>query len=210
MKIKVIIVDDHELIRQGIVSLLGAEEDIDIVAAYSSGNSLVTGIEQHDADVVLLDLQLENENGLDWLLKIKEQYPAVKVLILSSNENVHNISLLLKSGASGYLFKNTRSRELAAGIRHVVKSDTPYLLPEVAHFINSKNRSAASLNTLTPRELEVLQLIAKEFTSQEIAAKLGISPRTIEIYRLGLMQKMDAKNMVGMVKKAIMLGLIKE
>lgn len=210
MKIKVIIVDDHELIRQGIVSLLGAEEDIDIVAAYSSGNSLVKGIEQHAADVVLLDLQLENENGLDWLLKIKEQYPAVKVLILSSNENVHNISLLLKSGASGYLFKNTRSRELAAGIRHVVKSDTPYLLPEVAQFINSKNRSAASLNTLTPRELEVLQLIAKELTSQEIAAQLGISHRTIEIYRLGLMQKLDAKNMVGMVKKAIMLGLIKE
>lgn len=210
MKIKVLVVDDHELIRQGIVSLLAGEADIEIAATYSSGHALMTGIVQHTADVVLLDLQLENENGLDWLLKVKEQFPEVKVLILSSNENVHNISLLLKSGASGYLFKNTRTRELAAGIRHVMQSGTPYLLPEVAQFINSKNKNAASLNTLTPRELEVLRLIAKELTSQEIAAQLGISHRTIEIYRLGLMQKMDAKNMVGMVKKAIMLGLIKE
>lgn len=210
MIIKVLVVDDHELIREGIVSLLSGETDIEIAATYSAGNALMTGIVQHKADVVLLDLQLEHENGLAWLLKVKEQFPAVKVLILSSNENIHNIGLLLKSGASGYLFKNTRMRELAAGIRHVMHHDTPYLLPEVAQFIHSKNKSLSSLNTLTPRELEVLQLIAKELTSQEIAAQLGISHRTIEIYRLGLMQKMDAKNMVGMVKKAIMLGLIKE
>lgn len=209
MKIKVVVADDHDLVRQGIAALLSGEEDIDIVASYSSGSALLSGLMQlNTPDVVLLDLQLAEESGLDYLLKIKQQFPTIKVLILTSNENIHNVSLLIKSGASGYLFKNTKAKELADGIRHVAQDDTPYLLPEVAKYI--QNKTTSNINTLTPRELEVLQLIANELTSQEIATKLGISHRTIEIYRLGLMQKLDAKNMVGMVKKAIMLGLIKE
>ena len=209
MKIKVVVADDHELIREGIVSLLSGEADIEIMAAYSSGTALLSGIMQQSAiDVVLLDLQLAAESGSDYLLKIKQHYPEIKVLILSSNENIHNVSLLIKSGASGYLFKNTRTKALAAGIRHVMQSDSPYLLPKVAKYIH--NKTAAAINTLTPRELYVLQLIAQELTSQEIGARLHLSQRTMESYRLMLMQKLDVKNMVGMVKKAIMLGLIKE
>lgn len=209
MKIKVVVADDHEMVREGIAALLAGETDIEIVASYSSGTALFNGIMQNpNVDVVLLDLQLASESGLDYLLKLKQHFPEIKVMILTSNENIHNVSLLIKSGASGYLFKNTRTKEIATGIRHIMQYDTPYLLPEVAKFI--QNKTSAAINTLTPRELEVLQLIANENTSQEIAAHLGISHRTIEIYRLGIMQKLDAKNMVGMVKKAIMLGLIKE
>lgn len=210
MSIKVIIVDDHELIRKGLISLLKDENDIDVVAEYASGNSLINGIRQTSPDVVLLDLQLPGDNGLNLLLKVKETFPAIKVIILSSNENIYTISLLLKNGANGYLFKDASTTALASAIRFVYHNDKPFLLPEIERTLKQKIKSTVSHNALTPREIDVLQLIAQEKTSHEIADALGLSYRTVEIYRLGLMQKLDVKNMVGMVKKAIMLGLVKE
>lgn len=210
MVIKIILVDDHELIRKGVETLLSGEKDIEIVASLSSGVSLLRSIEQLQPAVVLLDLQLAEESGLDYLFKIKQDFPEVKVIILSSNENIHNVGLLIKSGASGYIFKNAKTKELAHAIRSVYTQEKPYLAQEIARDLNKKTNEILHYNALTPRELDVLRLITKELTSQEIARELGLSNRTVEIYRLGLMQKLEAKNMVGMVKKAIMLGLVND
>lgn len=210
MSIKVIIVDDHELIRKGLITLLAAEQDIEVLAEYASGLSLLNGIQQLSPDVIVLDLQLPGDNGLNLLLRVKEHYPRLKVLMLSTNENIHTISLLLKNGANGYLFKDASASVLAGAIRFVYEQEKPFLLPETERILRSKLKGAANHNALTPREVDVLQLIAQEKTSHEIADLLGLSYRTVEIYRLGLMQKLDVRNMVGMVKKAIMLGLIRE
>lgn len=149
------------------------------------------------------------------LPRSKEKYPAVKILILTSNDNIHNIKLLLNKGADGYILKNTEQDFLIQAIREarygdrkekVISQDVSQNLKKL---IAKDKQFLFGTNQLTQREQEVLQLIAQELTSQEIGRRLHLSQRTVESYRLILMQKLDVKNMVGMVKKAIMLGLIK-
>lgn len=134
--------------------------------------------------------------------------------MLSSNDNIHNIKLLLNNGADGYLLKNTDQSTLIQSIKDAVNKSIkkPIVSPETENqlkLLSEKNKTHFNnAQHLTPREKDVLQLIAQELTSQEIGEKLHLSQRTVESYRLMLMQKLDVKNMVGMVKKAIMLGLI--
>lgn len=210
MSIRVALVDDHELIREGIKNLLNNCPGISLVGEYSKGVYLLNGLRNDLPDVILLDLQLPDQHGEELLPVIKQTYPDIKVIILTTNENIYNIKKLLNIGADGYIFKNTDSKLLAEGINHVIKESTPFLPEYVRQSIKRKTSTLDKNISLTPREMEVLRLSALEHTSKEIGDILQINHRTVEIFRRGIMQKLDANNMVGVVKKAIMLGLIKE
>lgn len=214
MSIKVIVTDDHPMVRMGVVTMLQSQPDIEILAQYESATQLLNGLVHVQPDIVLLDLQLSDANGESLIPVIKEKYPLIKILILTSNDNIHNIKLLLNKGANGYILKNTEQDFLIQAIKRVYESDTKVKV--ISDEVNAnlkkliaKDAVLYNANQLTPRELEVLQLIAQELTSHEIGQKLHLSQRTVESYRLILMQKLDVRNMVGMVKKAILLGLIK-
>jgi DNA-binding NarL/FixJ family response regulator len=211
--IKVAITDDHPLVREGLISLLQSQASIHVIAAYENGNYLVEGLKQQQPDVLLLDLQLSNgPEGKDLVILIKNLYPGVRIIILTSNDNAYNIQLLLNSGADGYILKSIEQRLLIEAIEKVYQGES-YLSPEIKDLLLSTMRKSSNTlqnNTeLTTREMQILQLIAEELTSQEIASRLHLSARTVETYRLGIMQKLGVKNMVGMTKKAIMLGIIK-
>ncbi len=210
MSIRVVILDDHVMIRKGLCNLLSDTPGIEIVAEYEHPNHLLTGLKTDTPDVLLLDLQLRDHSGEELLPVIKRDYPGVRVIILTSNENTYNVRKLINAGANGYVFKNADTRILADAINHVYYEEGPFLPDEVKESIRRKITQVDKNISLTPRETDVLKLIAQELTSQEIGAMLQINHRTVEIYRQGIMQKLGVKNMVGMVKKAIMLGLIVE
>lgn len=181
---------------------------IRIIAEYEKGSHLIAGLREEVPDIVLLDLQLPDYGGEVLLPLIKASYPALRVIIVTSNENAYNIKMLLKAGADGYVLKNSDATLLITAIDHVYQHDTPFVPPTLESAIRQKEKQTGYSVSLTPREMDVLRLIAQELTSHEIGAALQINHRTVEIYRLGIMQKLGTKNMVGMVKKAILLGLI--
>lgn len=208
MPIKIALVDDHLMIRKGLRNMLDHFPHIHIIAEYEKGSHLIAGLREEVPDIVLLDLQLPDYGGEVLLPLIKDSYPALRVIIVTSNENAYNIKMLLKAGADGYVLKNSDADLLITAIDHVYHNDTPFVPPALESAIRQKEKQTGYSVSLTPRETDVLRLIAQELTSHEIGAALQINHRTVEIYRLGIMQKLGTKNMVGMVKKAILLGLI--
>ncbi len=216
MNIKIILVDDHPMVRLGVAAMLNNQPDFEILGQYEKITQLTASINALRPDIVLLDLQLSDGNSESLISNLKRDYPQIKILVLSSNDNIHNIKLILNKGADGYILKNTEQDFLVQAIRDVYHNDgkDKIISAEVAKNLKRLTAKDADFlsnpNYLTPREQQVLQLMARELTSHEIGALLHLSQRTVESYRLILMQKLDVKNMIGMVKKAIMLGLIKE
>lgn len=211
MKIRIAITDDHPMMLNGMKNILQSQEDFEIVALYGNGNDLMEGLQKKQPDVLVLDVHLPDITGEELARVIKRKYPNIKVLILTSHDSIFFIRALLRAGVAGYVLKTSDQAILIEAIR-TVYTGIQFLSPEVKDTLvkdTLKMRNKISnILELTQREKDILQLIAEEYTSQEIAEKLHISHRTVENYRLGLMQKLDAKNMVGMIKKAIQMGLI--
>jgi DNA-binding NarL/FixJ family response regulator len=211
MNINVAILDDHPLVLNGIVSMLSGENHISIFGKFSHSNAFFVAIEKHQPDVLLLDLQLQETTGTEVLSVLKQKYPGIKVIILTSVNNLLVIKTLMAGGASGYILKTIELERITEAIDRVYKGEI-YLSEEVKDLLAksaiSKKNILGFNDDLSAKEIEILRLIAGENTTQEISEKLRLSPRTIDNYRLGLMQKLGAKNMIGMVKKAIMLGLV--
>ncbi len=209
--ISVAILDDHPLILSGMKSVLDTESDIEVIGTYTSSSMLFISFKEQLPDVLLLDLNLKNETGDQILQFILQDYPTIKVIMLTNIDTHHIVKNLLQLGAKGYLLKTTSLDKLAKSIRQVAQNDI-VIAEEIkenmikANFFSDKSQQ---LHKFSQREIEILQLIANEQTTQEIAQTLKLSNRTIDNYRLGLMQKLDSKNMIGMVKKAMILGLIK-
>lgn len=185
---------------------------IQVIATYENGAALLEGLQRQQPDVLLLDVQLPDKNGDELTGIISRKYPSVRILILTSHDSIYYIKTLLRKGAKGYILKTSGQDFLVQAIETVFTGKSFYS-PEVNETLvqdTLKIKPPVSLfRQLTPREREILQLIYEEHTSHEIAEKLHISYRTVENYRLGMMQKLDSKNMIGMVKKALQLGLIK-
>ncbi len=210
--INVVLVDDHPIVSDGLKCVLQSYPGITVLDSFESGLYLLDGLKTLKPDVLLLDLQLKgNLQGLDLIGIVKKSYPEIKIVVLTSNANYYNIQMVLHAGADGYVLKNTEQRLLAEALETVMLDET-YLSPEVKDIllvnVKKKGKALASKEMLTPRELDILRLITKEYNSQEIGKALHLSLRTVETYRLGIMQKLDVKNMVGMTKKAIMLGIL--
>jgi DNA-binding NarL/FixJ family response regulator len=212
-KIRVIIVDDHQIIRDGIKALLYGAEAFEITGEAGSAEELLQKMSTIKADVALIDISLPGISGIRLTQQLSEAYPDLKVLILSMHLNEEYISSALKAGALGYLAKNTTRDELITAVGKVAEGQK-YLGKEVSEIITAgyihrvKNDSAAEKDVLSRREVEILRLTAEGFGNKEISDKLFISIRTVESHKNHIMQKLELKSAVEMTRYAIKKGLI--
>jgi DNA-binding NarL/FixJ family response regulator len=210
--IKVLLVDDHKLVRAGIRVLLQKLAGIEVIAEADNGREALSLISQCQPDIVLMDIAMQEMNGLDTTYRIKQKFSDVKVIILSMYLNEEYILQALRYGTSGYLLKDAAPEELEMAIKSVMDGNT-FLSPAVSHcvvadYVQRINESQSGSEQLTSRQREIWQLIAEGFTTKEIAQKLGISVKTVETHRTQLMKKLDIHDLASLVRLAIRIGLI--
>jgi DNA-binding NarL/FixJ family response regulator len=214
--IKLAIADDHKLFRVGIAHIFSSIADIEVVAEAANGQELIDLIKGTAVDVVLLDYEMPILNGKETLDILKRDYPETKVLMLTMIQNEEYMIHFMQAGAGGYLLKDTEPKELEHAVRKVMETGT-YLSDAVSQAVMKQLMASKpveanfdSSHNLGERELEVLRLICKEFTTQEIAEQLFLSTRTIETYRKRLLEKTGARNSAGLVMFAMENGLIEK
>ncbi|MCB9230493.1 MAG: response regulator transcription factor [Bacteroidia bacterium] len=214
--IRVMIAEDHNLVRKGIKGLISKEEDIEVVAEAENGEAVIGWLGSVEVDLILMDIKMPITDGISATERVKKMFPKVQVLGLSMFEEDSFITKMLSAGASGYILKTTNREELLEGIRTVAAGGT-FFPKEVSEIIMSKYLRKESGKArdrfpeqvdLTEREMDVLKLIADEFTNKEIGDKLFISPRTVDSHRRNIMQKLGVKNTAGLVKYASMKNII--
>ncbi len=213
MPVKVIITDDHPLVAKGIQQLLKPYKHIKVVQTFRNGQALLNGLKKGVPDVLLLDYQLPDYTANELVAIILKDYPELRVLILSSTESSFYVKSMMQSGCMGYLLKSTTDDTMLIKAIDTVYEGQIFLDPELKENILMglfKHKQPANLTrpSLTIREKEILQLIVDEYRNQEIADKLFLSLRTIEAHRYNLLQKLNVKNTVGLVKMAIQMGLV--
>ncbi len=208
-EIKLIIADDHDLFRNGLVELLKKHNDIKIVKSVADGAELLEVMQQKlDADIVLLDLTMPKVDGFEVLKELKNLEAKIKPIVISMHSAGNYIAKCAKMGAYGYLLKNTDEAELIFAIRTVYKGKK-YFSAEISEkMINFMSAQSVSNDVLSNKEAEVLGLISKGFTTKEIAAKLFVSTRTIETHRNSILKKLEVKNTAELIKKATEINLI--
>ena len=201
-KISVAIVDDHLIVIEGLKTLLKEEENINVVDSFTNAESFTNFIKNNAVDVVLLDISLPDESGIDLCKKIKLISPNTKILALSNLSERSIILRMIQNGANGYLLKNVSSRELTSSIHKLMNGEIVFS-ELIKHIItNPAEEELKDIPRLTRRELEILKLIAKGKTTQEIADQLFVSPLTIETHRRNLMAKFQAKNAAELIMAA--------
>jgi DNA-binding NarL/FixJ family response regulator len=204
--IRVFIVDDHPLVQEGIRSLLRDEKEIELCGYAMTGQSCLGYFVTNTADVILMDIELPDINGIELCKEIKTKYPGVMVLGLSTFNQGSYVTKMMENGASGYVVKNADKNELLQAIREVNKGKT-YLSFEAGQSLR-KNSTAPQLPLITRREKEILKLIAEGFTNPEIATKLFVSSSTVDSHRKNLLAKLNVKNTAALVKFAMDHGMI--
>ena len=208
-KIKLVIADDHELFRKGLAELLRKHDDIKIVKSVADGNEFMELVKSElDADIVLLDITMPKMDGFQVLKEMKALNSNIKSIVISMHSDGNYIAKCAKSGAYGYLLKNTDEEELTLAIRTVNKGKK-YFSAEISEkMINFMATQSISENILSNKETEVLGLISEGLTTKEIAAKLFVSSRTIETHRANILKKLEVKNTAELIKKAAKINLI--
>lgn len=208
-EIKLIIADDHQLFRNGLEELLRKYTDIKIVKSVADGFEFMEiAKKQLDADIVLLDITMPNMDGFQVLNELKTLNSSIKPIVISMHNDGNYIAKCAKMGAYGYLLKNTDEAELILAIRTVSKGKK-YFSAEISEkMVNFMSTQSISDNVLSKKETEVLGLISKGLTTNEIAAKLFVSSRTIETHRANILKKLEVKNTAELIKKAAEMNLI--
>ncbi len=212
-KTRVLLAEDHSLVRAGICALLRNIEWIEVVAETSNGIETLQLIHQHQPDIVLLDIAMPELSGLEVAERVCADNPNTSIIILSMHNNEEYILQALRAGASGYLLKDASPMELEMALQSVRDGGT-YLSPSVSHHVISRyiNRIGTDLAAksihLTPRQKEVLKMIARGLTTKQIATSLQISIKSVETHRTQLMNKLDIHNVAGLVRYAINTGMI--
>ena len=213
MAIRILLADDHTLMRKGLRSLLEKIEDFEVVAEAQNGRTTVHLAQELEPDIVIMDISMPDLNGIDATLQIIEKCPKSRVIGLSIHSDRRFVTQMLKAGASGYLLKDCAFEELEDAIRKAHDGQM-YLSPKVAgtvvkDYVSRVSKSEASVYTLlSEREREVLQLLAEGKSTKEIAASLFVSVKTIETHRQNIMKKLGIYNIPDLVKYAIREGLI--
>jgi DNA-binding NarL/FixJ family response regulator len=210
--IRVLLVDDHALVRAGLRALLRDLPGIDVVAEAGEGREALKLVKRHRPDVVVMDIAMPELNGLDATASLKRSFPDVRVVVLSMHANEEYVLRAVRAGATGYVLKGAKVGELEFAINAVARGDT-YLAPSmskylVGKYLRSTEAGPDSPDPITPRHREVLQLIAEGRTSKSIAGRLGISVRTVEAHRAQLMERLDIHDIAGLVHYAISAGLV--
>jgi len=211
-RIKVGITDDHPLVVKGLQNVLSAYPHLVVSHTYATGEELLAGLRREQPDVLLLDINLPDKTGNELIRVISKKYPGIRVLALTSIDSSFHVKDMMQHGCMGYLLKNADAEMLVQAIERVYAGEE-FLEPELKDrllrsMLKIKKQAEHIRPTLTRREKEILQLIAGEYTSQEIAQKLSLSQRTVDNHRFSLLQKLHAKNSIGLVKSALQLGLI--
>lgn len=213
-KIRVLVVDDHTIVRDGISALLSLAGDIEVVGEATNGNEAIKMVSELHPDVVLMDIAMPIMGGLEATRRISKDYPNTKVLVVTQHDDKEYVFPVLESGASGLISKAGASSELASGIRSVYKGDS-FLSPSVARLLVENFQNTAGerskqdpYNTLTRREREILKLLAEGYSTQEIAGMLVITPKTVEGHKTNLMSKLGIHNRIDLVKYALRKGII--
>jgi DNA-binding NarL/FixJ family response regulator len=205
--IKVFITDDHYMVVEGIRSLLAGEKDIELIGSASNAESCMAFLKNRQPDVLLLDINLPDQNGIELCKEIKQIYPDVFILGLSTFNQASYIQEMMNNGASGYILKNATQRELTEAI-HLASIGKTYLAFEVAKTLHAAEKQKKNEIILGRREKEILELIKKGFTNAEMAEKLNISLNTVDTYRKSLLSKLKAKNTADMIRLAFLHKLI--
>lgn len=212
-KIKVLVVDDHAILRDGIRALLGLHDDIEIVGEAAEGKEAIAKVQQLVPDVVIMDIAMPGMDGLEATRRIGKKSPKVKVLVLTQYDNREYILSSIKAGAAGYVPKTALGSDLVSAIRTVYKGDS-FLYPSAAtalieDYLQQAEGEEEPYDRLTAREREILKLIADGHTSREIADMLFLSLKTVLGHRAKVMEKLDLHNRTELIKYAMRKGLIK-
>lgn len=213
MKITVIIADDHMIVRDGIRSLLEKQPDIEVVAEADNGRTAFKHAQQLSPDVIVMDIGMRELNGIDATRLIIGKLPNVKILALSMYSDKQFIKEMLKAGASGYMLKDSTSKELVDAIR-IVANNKIYISPSIAGVVTKDyleqlaDNDTSVRSVLTTREAEVLQLLVECKSTKQAASILGVSIKTIESHRQNIMKKLNVDNIAGLIKYAIREGII--
>lgn len=208
---RIILVDDHHLFGQSLYSLLIQMPDVQHITVFKRGQEVLDFLENNEADMVLSDLQMPEMNGIELTAQIHQHFPEVRVLILTIDDEPYKIRQAIAAGASGYLLKDTDRAELEEAIRKLYQK-LPYYSEKVLKIITTNENNNYLINSelsqISTREIEVLKLVAMEYSTNEIADKLFVSVNTIESHRKSLMKKLDVKNVVGLIKFAMRHKLV--
>lgn len=210
--IRVLLADDHSLFRAGVHALLSSVEGVEVVGEADSGRKALDMVRARTPDVVLMDIAMPEMNGLETTTRVTKEFPAVRVIMLSMHAGEEYVMQALRAGASGYLLKDAATSELELAVRAVARGET-YLTPTISKrviddYLMRTTGSQGPVDQLTKRQREILQLIAKGYTSKEMAQMLTLSPKTIETHRTQLMKQLDIHDVAGLVRYAIRVGLV--
>jgi DNA-binding NarL/FixJ family response regulator len=212
VKTRVLLADDHALVRAGFRALLKKTRLVRIVAEARDGREALEQIKQHRPDVVLMDIAMPRLNGLEALVRVRKEFPNTKVIILSMHESEEYVLQALHAGASGYLLKNAAVGELEQAIRAVTKG-TPFFSPQISkqtieNYLARADGIHEPLEKLTPRQREVMQLIAEGNNTKEVAFLLKLSVKTVEAHRTQIMHRLGINDMPSLVRYAMRAGLV--
>ena len=213
MSVRVIIVDDHKIMREGLRSLLEKQPDIEVVAEAENAHEAIRLIVELVPDIVIVDVVMPSLNGIETTRRILNKVPTTKVIALSMHSDKRFVMEMLKAGASGYLLKDCAFEELDGAIRTVIQ-DRTYITPRIVdiivkdYFSQAEKPSSSALSSLTSRQYEVLQLLAEGKTTREIARQMALSVKTIESHRQQIIHKLNIRSIAGLTKYAIREGLI--
>ncbi|MCC6369868.1 MAG: response regulator transcription factor [Bacteroidia bacterium] len=209
---RILIADDHQMFIDGVKSLLSSNKRFSVIGEAHNGEEVINILSKEKVDIVLLDMNMPVMDGMQTLKIIREKYPLMKVIMLTMFSTRDYIERLLKAGANGYILKNTGKDELTLGIDTVMRGESFFskeVTERIMEGLQGKKTSSAKTGIveLTEREKQVLALIVKEMTTQEIADKLFISTNTVETHRKNLISKLNVRNIAGLVKYALQNGL---
>jgi DNA-binding NarL/FixJ family response regulator len=219
--VRVLLADDHNLVRAGMSALLASDPDIEVVAEAQNGREVRALVETRKPDVVLMDISMPELNGLDATAQLVGEFPKLRVIILSMHATEGYVLKALRAGASGYLLKGAATPELAQAIKAVARGET-YLSSAVSKHVvdaykrgdsgefKSADESSRVETALTPRQREVLQLIAEGYSTKEIAEKLNISVKTAKTHRTELMRRLNLHDVASLVRYAMQIGLVQD
>ena len=212
MRTTIVVADDHKLVREGLVRLLETRDDVEVVGEASDGEEAVRLVLDKQPDLVLMDIWMPRLSGIDATRRIGKGGSKTKILVLSMHESRSYVEQVLRAGASGYVVKNSASADLLQAIS-AVRSGASYLSPVIAQQVmeaiaRPAEQTPSAVSMLTDREREVLQLIAEEHNTRQIANLLEISPKTVETHRSHLMAKLDIHTTAGLTRYAIGRGIV--
>ena len=214
MKTKLLLVDDHQMFLDGLVEILSKEENYAVVGTAKNGQEALSFLDKEDVDVVITDVSMPIMDGEELLKNIREKFKNVRVVMLTMDDSGKRITRLVRGGADSYLFKNSSKEELIEAIDHVARGERFFNARIQRSILDNivPDRKIEALHKvkeeLTDREKQILVMISQEFTQQEIAEKLFISPNTVVYHKRKLMLLLDVKSVAGLVRKSAEMGLI--